>query len=114
MVLSTAAPSVTRVTALDTFPENYHYEDTGCEVSVSCLSCPLPQCKYDDPGWFQKHRRIARDLKVWSTMLSESLTVEEAAERFSVTVRTVFRIIHRCREAESEGDGAALQAFAAD
>ena len=114
MVLSTAAPSVTRVTALDTFPENYHYEDTGCEVSVSCLSCPLPQCKYDDPGWFQKHRRIARDLKVWSTMLSESLTVEEAAERFSVTVRTVFRIIHRCREAESEVDGAALQAFAAD
>ena len=114
MVLSTVAPPVTRITALDSVPENYHYEDTGCEVSSSCLNCPLPQCKYDDPGWFQKHRRIARDLKVWSTMRSENLTVEEAAERFSVTVRTVFRIIRRCREAESEVDGVALQAFAAD
>ena len=114
MTLSTAAPAVTRITGLDTFPENYHYDDTGCEVSSSCLNCPLPQCKYDNPSWFQKHRRIARDLKVWSTMRSENLTVEEAAERFSVTVRTVFRIIRRCREAESEVDGVALQALSAD
>ena len=99
---------------LDAVPEFYHYEDSGCEVSSSCLNCPLPQCKYDDPTWFQRYRRIARDLKVWSTMESEGLTVEEAAERFSVTVRTVFRIMRRCREAESELDGATLQAFAAD
>ncbi len=99
---------------LDAVPEFYRYEDTGCEVSPSCLDCPLPQCKYDDPTWFQRHRRIARDLKVWSTMQSEGLTVEEAAERFSVTVRTVFRIMRRCREAAPELDGVALQAFAAD
>ena len=37
---------------LDAMPEFYHYEDTGCEVSSSCLDCPLPQCKYDDPAWF--------------------------------------------------------------
>ena len=106
------APPVSRV--LDSVPEYYHYEDTGCEVSPSCLSCPLPQCKYDDPVWFQKHRRIARDLKVWSTMGAEGLTVEEAAERFSVTVRTVFRIMRRCREAAAELDGVVLEAFAVD
>ena len=100
--------------ALDSVPEYYHYEDTGCEVSPSCLSCPLPQCKYDDPGWFQKHRRMARDLKVWSTIQSGGLSVEEAAARFSVTVRTVFRIMQRCREAEQQGDLVALEAFAAD
>ena len=99
---------------LDAVPEMYHYEDTGCEVSPSCLNCPLPQCKYDDPVWFQKHRRIARDLKVWSTMGAEGLTVEAAAERFSVTVRTVFRIMRRCREAAAELDGVVLEAFAAD
>ena len=99
---------------LDAVPEFYHYEDTGCEVSPSCLNCPLPQCKYDDPTWFQKHRRIARDMKVWSTMQAESLSVEEAAERFSVTVRTVFRMMRRCREAETDLDAMALAAFAAD
>ncbi len=98
----------------DTVPEFYHYEDTGCEVSASCLTCPLPQCKYDDPVWFQRHRRMARDLRVWSAIRSEGLSVEEAAERFSVTVRTVFRVIRRCREADEEMDGEALQAFAAD
>lgn len=100
--------------SVDTVPEYYHYEDTGCEVSPSCLSCPLPQCKYDDPVWFQQHRRMARDLKVWSTMQSEGLNVEEAADRFSVTVRTVFRIMRRCRNAGSELDSAQVQAFAAD
>lgn len=99
---------------VDTVPEYYHYEDTGCEVSPSCLSCPLPQCKYDDPVWFQQHRRMARDLKVWSTMQSEGLNVEEAADRFSVTVRTVFRIMRRCRDAGSELDSAQVQAFAAN
>ncbi len=41
-------------TMADQSPEYYHYEDTGCEVSPSCLNCPLPQCKYDDPVWFQR------------------------------------------------------------
>ena len=97
---------------LDSAPEFYHYEDTGCEVSESCLNCPLPQCKYDDPIWFQRHRRMARDLRVWSAMQMESLTVEEAAARFSVTVRTVFRIMRRCREAGPELDDMGLQVFA--
>ena len=34
----------------DDVSEFYHYEDTGCEASDSCLDCPLPFCKYDDPG----------------------------------------------------------------
>jgi hypothetical protein len=41
-------------------------------------------------------------LKMATTMLLEGLTVEIAAERFSVTVRTVFRIMRRCREAVTE------------
>ena len=107
MIMAPSAKSL-----LDGVPEYYHYEDTGCEISPSCLHCPLPQCKYDDPHWFQRYRRISRDLKVWSTMQSEGLTVEEVAERFSVTVRTVFRIMRRCRDAAPELDSAALRAFA--
>ena len=25
------------------------YSDDGCEYSSSCLRCPLPRCRYDDP-----------------------------------------------------------------
>ena len=108
MVRAMAATAV-----IDTVPEFYHYEDTGCEVSECCLTCPLPQCKFDDPIWFQRHRRLAKDFRMWNTMRSEGLTAEEAADRFSVTVRTVFRIIRRCREAECGVDSEALQALAA-
>ena len=82
----------------DIVPEFIHYEDTGCEVSQACLNCPLPQCKYDDPAWFQRHQRLIKDLKVLTVMRLENLTVEETAEHFSVTVRTIFRIMRRCRE----------------
>ena len=98
---------------LDAVPEFYHYEDTGCEVSGACLDCPLPHCKYDDPACFQRNRRLARDFKIWSAMQQHDLTVEEAAERFEVTVRTIFRIMRRCRDA-SLVDQEELVVFAAD
>ena len=91
--------------------EFYHYEDTGCEASESCLDCPLPVCKYDDPVWYQRNRRLARDFRMLHIMNRESLSVEEAAERFSVTVRTVFRIMQRCREAAMLEDPAGAKAL---
>lgn len=34
--------------ALDDIREDYaHWQDDGCEVSPSCLSCPLEVCKFD-------------------------------------------------------------------
>ena len=30
-----------------------HYTDKGCEISPSCLSCPLPVCKDDIPLYTQ-------------------------------------------------------------
>lgn len=102
-------------TPIDATPEFFHYEDTGCEVSSSCLDCPLPQCKYDDPIWYQRNRRLAKDLQVMAAMRLENLSVEAAAERFSVTVRTIFRIMQRCKNAAGEGKetGQELPAWAA-
>jgi hypothetical protein len=79
-----------------------HYEDTGCEVAETCLGCPLPRCKFDDMAWYSKYRRMARDLRMISVIQDEELTVAEAAARFSVTKRTVFRVVKRCREAMQE------------
>jgi hypothetical protein len=79
-------------------PGFHVYPDTGCEAAPACLSCPLARCKYDDPAYFQRQRRRARDLKVVTTMRLEGLTVEAAAERFSVTVRTIWRAKARLRQ----------------
>jgi len=53
-------------------------------------------------------------LKVWNTMQGEGLTADQAAERFSVTVRTIFRIMRRCRDGMPEMDDEELLALAAD
>ncbi len=83
---------------VDSLPEFYPYRDDGCEVSPSCLNCPLPKCKYDDPGWYQRERRRQREQQVLQIMARESLTVPEVARRFGVSQRTVFRILKRARE----------------
>ena len=84
----------------DEIPDYDSYKDDGCEASPSCLTCPLPQCRYDNPIWFKQYRRLAKDSRIWKTIQSESLTANKAAERFSLTQRTIFRIMQRCREAE--------------
>jgi predicted DNA-binding transcriptional regulator YafY len=53
-------------------------------------------------------------MKVWRTVESEGLTAEEAAERFSVTERTIFRMISRCKEALLELNKDEVLALVAD
>lgn len=31
--------------------------DSDCEVSPSCLNCPLLMCKHDDPLWYKDWKR---------------------------------------------------------
>ena len=80
---------------LDVMPESYPYRDDGCQASPSCLRCPLPKCKYDDPGGFQRERRRGRDEAVISAMHRQNLSVAEAAARFDISPRTIFRILRR-------------------
>lgn len=85
-----------------TRPEGQHneeiYEDTGCEAAPKCLECPLPTCRHDDPPGYQRWRLLQRDKARIATMDQEVLTVEQAAERFNIGVRTMFRIKERVRE----------------
>ena len=82
-------------TLIDVIPEHYPYRDDGCEVSRSCLRCPLPQCKYDDPDWFRREKRKKRDREVVEALQGDNLSVPEASARFSVSQRTIFRILRR-------------------
>ena len=93
-------------------PSIDHYEDTGCEVAEACLGCPLPRCKFDDMAWYSKYRRMARDLRIMSVIQNEELSVSEAAARFRITKRTVFRILKRCRHAMQELSPSEIDVFA--
>ena len=89
-----------------------HYADTGCEVARTCLECPLSRCKFDDMAWFTTYRRLARDFRIVAAIHSEGLSVKEAAQRFSVSPRTIFRILNRSRRAMRELTPEEAAAFA--
>ena len=78
----------------DTLPENTRYKDDGCDVSSTCLDCPLPLCKYDDPGWLQRESRRTRDDEIFS-LREKRVPVAEISQRFGISTRTVHRIVQR-------------------
>ena len=80
---------------MDLLPEYFPYRDDGCDVSASCLACPLPQCKYDDPGRFHRERRAHRDRQVLEARRRDGATVLELSKRFHISLRTVHRIMAR-------------------
>jgi hypothetical protein len=90
-----------RTVRSDTLPENTRYADDGCEVSRSCLDCPLPICKYDDPGWLQRQNRRHRDDEIFR-LRKMGMSVPELARRFKVSTRTVHRVIQRGGSSESD------------
>jgi DNA-binding transcriptional ArsR family regulator len=71
-------------------PEEFPYEDKGCELSSSCLNCPFPDCLVEQP-WgkerFLKRRRAQRMLQ----LKKEGKTIREIARIFEVSPRTVQR-----------------------
>ena len=82
----------------DVLQEFYAYRDAGCELSSSCLECPLPQCKYDNPLLGRRKKRAERDRDVVDAFRQEGLTAPQVAARFDMSQRTVFRIIKRYDE----------------
>ena len=67
--------------------------DDGCEVATSCLQCPLPQCKYDDPRDAIQERHRTRAKEILRMQKNEGLTRSQLAKRMGVSVRTVYRTL---------------------
>ena len=106
--VNAVAPSQRRMAGADP----HYYPDNDCEVAANCLECPLSRCKFDDMDWFVKYRRMAQDLRMAAVIHREGLSVTQAAERFSITRRTVFRVLNRCRCAMCELTPEEAAAFA--
>ena len=76
----------------DALPEFTRYRDNGCDVHPSCLSCPLPRCRYEEPGGLRALLNKTRDEQI-ANQRASGVPVAELATRFGVSRRTVFRVL---------------------
>ncbi|HEY5639074.1 MAG TPA: hypothetical protein VIW01_03410 [Dehalococcoidia bacterium] len=76
----------------DALPEFTRYRDNGCDVSPSCLTCPLPRCRYEEPGGLRALLNKTRDEQI-AAQRAIGVPVTELALRFGVSRRTVFRVL---------------------
>ena len=79
----------------DRLPENTSYRDTGCDLYASCLACPLPQCRYDEPGWVQRSERNGRYERILQFREAHPMPVAQLAAQFGISTRTIHRIVRR-------------------
>lgn len=84
-------PAKSRIRA-DALPEMTRYRDDGCDISESCLNCPLPRCRYEEPGGLRALINSYRDEQMIQLRM-QGMGVAELAEHFNVSRRTVFRVI---------------------
>ncbi|MGB2694978.1 MAG: hypothetical protein WBD55_07310 [Dehalococcoidia bacterium] len=80
----------------DALPEHLSYQDSGCELSPSCLRCPLARCRYDEPGGARRLRQNSRD-EVVQRRREEGICIDALASEFRISRRSVFRILARGR-----------------
>ena len=82
----------------DSLPEFTRYRDDGCSISESCFTCPLPRCRYEEPGGLRAVLNETRDRQIL-LMRSQGAGVDELAVRFGISRRTVFRVIGEAKAA---------------
>ncbi len=101
----------------DALPEQTRYRDDGCDIHPHCLTCPLPRCRYDEPGGLRALLNTYRDQQIMG-LRQRGAAVDSIAHRFHLSRRTVFRILStssrqalslRSRQAPSTSSGQALE-----
>ena len=82
---------------IDALPEYTDYSDRGCDLYPSCLRCPLPRCRYEDPGGAKAMLRSGRNASILRVASQDGVTVDELARMFGLSRRTVFRVLRAAR-----------------
>ncbi|HZP58345.1 MAG TPA: hypothetical protein VFC53_12455 [Dehalococcoidia bacterium] len=97
MRLRVVEPPAARVRE-DALPEHTDYRDTGCELSPSCLRCPLARCKYDEPSKRGRGNANARrDREIALLRRRHHAPIDLLARTYGVSRRTIFRILRDAR-----------------
>ena len=87
----------------DALPENTDYADTSCDLYPSCLQCPLPHCRYDEPGGAAAMLRTGRDATILRLAIDRDMSVDGLAEMFGLSRRTIFRVLRAHRRGLANG-----------
>ena len=77
----------------DALPEYTAYADTGCDLYPSCLHCPLPRCRYEEPGGAAAMIRTGRDASILRLADQQDMSVDRLAEMFGLSRRTIIRVL---------------------
>ncbi|MBI5289949.1 MAG: helix-turn-helix domain-containing protein [Chloroflexi bacterium] len=86
----------------DAYPEGATYRDTGCDIAPSCLRCPLPSCRYDEPLHVAASReRRARVVALWDG----GLAVGAIAVEVGLSERSVYRVLRDGASKAQSGGG---------
>lgn len=80
---------------IDLPPEYCEYRDRGCDLYPTCLGCPLPRCRYDEPGGRRGVTKDRRDIEVRRQRSLEGRSIAELAGAFGLSKRTIQRILRR-------------------
>jgi hypothetical protein len=88
----------------DALPEHTEYRDSGCELSKSCLACPLSRCKYDASVGSRKLAVEPRDREIAYLRRRYRAPIAMLATNYGLTRRTIFRILREQRSADMEQD----------
>ena len=104
-----------RLPSVDRLPEHIHYQDSGCTVSPSCLSCPLEQCIFDEPiggrdaaqqtrdeAIFLRYCAMAEQARRGGQASYKAPDVRSLATDFNVSRRTIHRVVQRMRQREGD------------
>jgi predicted HTH domain antitoxin len=86
---------------MDLLPEHIQYKDEGCDMSPSCLSCPLQSCVYDAPHGKQAILKRRRNDEILRVYRQEHPSLGEMARIFKVSIRTVQRVL-KCGKVKIE------------
>lgn len=93
LMTSEAGGRLARRTRSDALPENTEYLDRGCDLYPSCLNCPLPRCRYEEPGGAAGMLRGGRDAAILRLSGQDGVSVDRLAEMFGLSRRTIFRVL---------------------
>ena len=85
-----------RKVRIDALPEHIDYRDRGCELSPTCLRCPLARCRYDEPGGARRVLQGSRDVAV-QRFRDDGAGMDALAVQFGISRRSVFRILAQGR-----------------
>ncbi len=76
----------------DSLPEQTRYRDDGCDIHEQCLTCPLPRCRYEEPGGLRGMINSYRDRQI-ALLRDNGVPIPDIAEWFGLSHRSIFRIL---------------------